>query len=187
VLVTSNHLSWLDIPAILAVRPMRVVAKSELRGWPVLGYMAARGGTLFIDRNRIRTLPGTVAEIATALRQGDSVLVFPEGSTWCGRTQGRYRPATMQSAIDAGVQVRPVTLRYLVDGSPTTVAAWVGADTLLASVWRIAATRGLSVRVEASALIQTGGRTRREVIARAGAPVRRSAALSVDHGVSVAR
>ncbi len=168
-LVTSNHLSWLDIPAILAVRPMRVLAKAELRRWPVLGYLATRGGTLFIDRARLRSLPVTVAQIAGVLRRGDSVLVFPEGSTWCGRTRGRYRPATMQAAIDAGVPVRPVTLRYLLDGDPTTVAAWVGLDTLLASVWRVASTRGLTVLVEAGPLVRTAGLTRREVVARVAA------------------
>ena len=111
-LVAANHVSWLDIPTVLAVEPMRVLAKSDVRGWPVIGLLASRGGTLFIDRVRLRRLPGTVAEIADTLRGGESVLAFPEGSTWCGRTQGRFYPATLQSAIDAGVPVRPVSLRY---------------------------------------------------------------------------
>ncbi|HEY7225563.1 MAG TPA: lysophospholipid acyltransferase family protein [Micromonosporaceae bacterium] len=167
-LVASNHLSWLDIPALLAVQPMRVLAKSEVRGWPVIGFLATRAGTLFIDRRRLRRLPQTVAEIATGLRGGDTVLVFPEGSTWCGRTEGRFRPATMQSAIDASAPVRPISLRYrLADGTPTTVAAWVGTDTLLASVWRIAGTRGLTAHVDVGPLVETIGRTRREVAAAA--------------------
>ncbi len=163
-LVASNHMSWLDIPAILSVQPMRVLAKSEVRGWPVIGLLAARGGTLFIDRNRPRRLPATVAEIARALRGGESVLVFPEGTTWCGRTGGRYYPATMQSAIDANVPVRPVALRYrLADGTPTTVAAFVGDDSMLASAWRIAGTRGLTVEVRLGGRIETADRTRRDV------------------------
>jgi 1-acyl-sn-glycerol-3-phosphate acyltransferase len=178
VLVTSNHLSWLDIPAILAVEPMRVLAKSEVRGWPVLGFLAARAGSIFIDRTRLMRLPVTVAEIASALREGDSVLVFPEGSTWCGDKRGRYRPATSQSAIDAGVPVRPLALRYLrSDGTPTTVASWVGTDTLLASVWRIASTRGLRVRVEVGPLVETTGRTRREVAHAASSLTGRNAGI----------
>ena len=110
----------------------------------MIGLLAARGGTLFIDRNRLRRLPATVAEIADTLRDGQSVLVFPEGSTWCGRTQGRFYPASFQAAIDAGAPVRPVALRYrLADGSLTTAAAFVGDDTLIASVLRVVATRGL--------------------------------------------
>jgi 1-acyl-sn-glycerol-3-phosphate acyltransferase len=179
VLVASNHLSWLDIPAILAVKPMNVVAKSEIRGWPVLGFMVAQGGTIFIDRTRLRSLPGTVGEIAGNLRQGESVLVFPQGSTWCGRTEGPYYPATLQAAIDAGVPVRPITLRYRLDDRPTTIAAWVGKDTLIASVWRIARTRGLTVRVEAAALIDPAAHTRREIAVRAKGPANRSATRPV--------
>ncbi len=173
VLVAANHVSWLDIPTILAVQPMRVLAKSDVRGWPVIGLLASRGGTLFIDRRRLRRLPGTVADIATALREGESVLAFPEGSTWCGRTQGRFFPATMQSAIDAGVPVRPVSLSYrLDDGTPTTVAAFVGEDTLLASAWRIVSTRGLVVELLASPLVYTAGRTRRETATEVAAWVK---------------
>jgi 1-acyl-sn-glycerol-3-phosphate acyltransferase len=162
-LVAATHSSWLDIPALSSLQSMRVLAKSEVRGWPVLGLLAARGGTLFIDRTRLRRLPATVAEIAGVLRGGETMLVFPEGSTWCGRTGGRFYPATMQSAIDAGVPVRPVAVRYqLADGTPTTVAAWVGDDTLLASVWRIAGTRGLTIEIEACPLVSTADVTRRE-------------------------
>ncbi len=153
-LVVSNHVSWLDIPAVLAVESMRVLAKSDVRAWPVIGAMAARGGTLFIDRQVLRRLPGTVADIAESLRCGQSVLVFPEGSTWCGRTHGRYHPATFQAAIDAGAPVRPVSLRYrLADGSPTTVAAFLGTDTLIASVLRVVSTRGLVVELAGAPLI----------------------------------
>jgi 1-acyl-sn-glycerol-3-phosphate acyltransferase len=53
-LVVANHISWLDIPALQAVEPMRVLAKSDVRGWPVLGPLARRAGTLFIDRHRLR-------------------------------------------------------------------------------------------------------------------------------------
>lgn len=161
-LFAANHVSWLDVPVILAIEPMRVLAKSEVRRWPVLGLLAARGGTLFIDRSRLRRLPATIAEIATALRGGANVLVFPEGSTWCGRVAGTPRPATMQAAIDAGVPVRPVSLRYqLANGEPTTVAAFLGPDTIVASVWRVAAIRGLTAHVHLHPVVSTTGSTRR--------------------------
>ncbi len=158
---------------ILAVEPMRVLAKSDVRRWPVIALMASRGGTLFIDRMRLRRLPATVAEIADTLRGGESVLAFPEGSTWCGRTHGRFYPATLQSAIDAGVPVRPVSLRYrLGDGTLSTVAAFVGTDTLVASVWRVVSTRGLVVELEANPLVETSGRSRREAAAETSAWVK---------------
>jgi 1-acyl-sn-glycerol-3-phosphate acyltransferase len=148
-MIAANHVSWLDIPVLLALSPARVLAKTDVRGWPLVGLLAARAGTIFIDRGRLRRLPGTVAEIAHTLRAGRDVLVFPEGSTWCGRTAGRFYPALFQAAVDAGAPVRPVRLSYrLADGEPTTVAAFVGDDSLLASVRRVIATRALTVDVD---------------------------------------
>lgn len=94
-LLVANHISWLDVPLLAAVRPAHMVAKTEVAAYPVLGRLAARGGTVFIDRARLRTLPGTVDRIAAQLRNGASVVVFPEGSTWCGRGQGTFRPALL--------------------------------------------------------------------------------------------
>jgi len=181
-LVAANHVSWLDIPAVLSVEPMRVVAKSDVRAWPVIGLLAARGGTLFIDRRRLRRLPVTVADIAATLRNGQSVLVFPEGTTWCGRTQGRFYSATFQAAIDADVAVRPVAVRYrLTDGTPTTVAAFVGDDTLLASVRRVVATRGLLVEVDVGPVADARRAARRSMATATATVVRGTAHAAQPH------
>ncbi|MFJ8623915.1 lysophospholipid acyltransferase family protein [Kitasatospora sp. NPDC093550] len=148
VLVVANHVSWLDIPLLAAGRPGRSLAKSEVRRWPVLGPLVAWGGTVFLDRDRLRTLPDTVAAVAGVLRSGHPVIVFPEGSTWCGRESGRFRPALFQAAVEAGAFVQPVTIRYrLADGRPTSVPAFVGDDGLLTSLARVVAARGLVAEV----------------------------------------
>jgi len=148
-LVVANHISWLDILLVSAVCPGRMLAKTEVGRWPVLGPLTGWGGTVFIDRDRLRALPGTVAEIATALRGGGRVVVFPEGSTWCGRAGGRFRPALFESAIRAGAPVQPLTVRYLgPDRTPSTAAAFVGEDGLLASVWRVVTARGLLAELD---------------------------------------
>ncbi|MFJ5074862.1 lysophospholipid acyltransferase family protein [Streptomyces sp. NPDC088553] len=142
-LVVANHVSWLDVPLIAAVLPGRTVAKSEVRRWPVLGTLAALGGTLFIDREGIMALPGTVRTMAGVLAGGGRVVVFPEGSTWCGRERGRFRPAAFQAALDAGCAVQPVRIDY----RPTDAAAYVGADPLGSSLWRVVTTRRLTAVV----------------------------------------
>ncbi|WP_370416141.1 lysophospholipid acyltransferase family protein [Streptomyces fradiae] len=142
-LVVANHISWLDIPLVAAVLPGRMLAKREVRGWPVLGPLAALGGTVFIDRDRLRSLPGTVATMAGALASGGRVIVFPEGSTWCGRARGPFRPAAFQAAVDAGAPIQPVRLHY----TPVGPAGYVGDDSLGASLWRIATTRGLVAEI----------------------------------------
>jgi hypothetical protein len=68
-LLVANHVSWLDTVVLLAVVPCRLLAKTEVRGWPVVGRLAAAAGTVFIDRSRPRTLPATVAVVAAALRR----------------------------------------------------------------------------------------------------------------------
>ncbi|MFD8208001.1 lysophospholipid acyltransferase family protein [Streptomyces sp. NPDC059695] len=139
-LVVANHVSWLDIPLVAAVLPGRMVAKTEVRRWPVLGTIAALGGTLFIDRDRLRALPGTVRAMSGVLGAGGRVVVFPEGSTWCGRAGGRFRPAAFQAALDSGCPVLPVRIDY----RPTGAAAYVGDDPLGASLWRVVSTRRLT-------------------------------------------
>jgi len=147
-LVVANHVSWLDIVALNAVTPGRMLAKVEMRRWPLFGALAAAGGTIFIDRARPKTLPDTVADVTTALRAGAVVTVFPEGTTGCGASVGPFRPAMFQAAIDAGRPVQPLRLSYHhADGRRSTVPAFVGEDTLTRSIWRVVATRSTIVEI----------------------------------------
>lgn len=162
-LVVANHISWLDIPLVAAVLPGRMVAKQEVRHWPVLGPLAARGGTLFLDRDRLRSLPGLVRTMAGALDAGFRVVVFPEGSTWCGRAQGRFRPAAFQAALDAGAPVQPVRIAY----RPLGPAPYVGDDTLGASLWRIVTAGRLTAELRLLDPIPPGRHPDRRALARA--------------------
>lgn len=172
-LVVTNHVSWLDIVVINAIRPMRAMAKVEIGRWPVIGALAKRAGTVFVDREKLSTLPGTITELTEALRSGDQVNVCPEGTSWCGHTSGRFMPATFQAAIDGGVPVRPIAVRYrLADGSTTTWPAFVGDETLIDSVRRVARLGGLTVEVHVCEEIAPGrAADRRELAALSQAAV----------------
>jgi 1-acyl-sn-glycerol-3-phosphate acyltransferase len=149
-LVVANHVSWLDVLALNRITPVRMLAKVEVRSWPLIGAMAARVGTVFLERDRLRALPAAVAAVADALRAGGCVGVFAEGTTRCGRDLGPFRPAAFQAALDAGAPVVPVALSYAdVDGTVDATAAFVGDDDLLSSLLRVAAARRtvLTVRV----------------------------------------
>jgi 1-acyl-sn-glycerol-3-phosphate acyltransferase len=169
VLVVANHLSWLDILVLGAVHPMRMVAKREIQGWPVIGALAARFGTLFVDRGGLRSLPGVIEQATEALRGGAVVGLFPEGTTWCGAASGQFRRAGFQAALDAGVPVRPVAQRMrLPDGTPTGVGAFIGDDTLLDSLLRVIRLPELVLEVEVlPALLPEPGLDRRELARRA--------------------
>lgn len=171
VLLVANHISWLDIPLLAAVRPARMLAKAEIRQWPVAGALIASSGALFIERDRLRVLPQTIAKITGALREGTAVVAFPEGSTWCGKAQGHFRRAVFQAALDAGVPVQPVYLHYrLTGGAASTAPAFVGEDSLLTSVWRVVSARGLVAEVEVQDAIAPGSHPDRRALAKAAQP-----------------
>jgi len=159
-LLVANHISWLDALAILAVTPSRLLAKCDVRGWPVIGPMVAAAGTIFVDRSRPRTLPATVAEVAAALRADAVVAVFPEGTTGCGAEVGPFRPAMFQAAIDADARVVPLTLRYTEAG-----AAFVGEESLATSVRRVLAAPALHVTVSAAPALYPGDAATRRYLA----------------------
>lgn len=168
-LIVANHISWLDVVSLLAVEPVTVLAKREVGQWPVIGALARRAGSQFIDRDGLRQLPYVVAELAATLRSGRSVLVFPQATTWCSVPGGRFRRATFQAAADAGAPVRPVTIRYYQHGARSTTAAFLGDEMFGASLHRVARARGLTVRVTAHAPLR--GSDRRELAAEAQAAI----------------
>lgn len=146
-LIVANHISWLDVIVLLAIEPVVLLAKREVGTWPVIGALARRAGTRFIDRDGLRELPGTVAELAQTLRSGQSVMVFPQATTWCSVSGGTFRRATFQAAADADAPVRPVTIHYFQHGAPSTVAAFLGDEDFGASLRRVIGARGLTPRV----------------------------------------
>jgi 1-acyl-sn-glycerol-3-phosphate acyltransferase len=146
-LVVANHISWLDIIALLAIEPVTMLAKREVADWPLIGSLVQRAGTLFIDRDSLRTLPATVDEISAALRAGHSVVVFPQGATWCSGAGSAFRRATFQAAIDAGAPVRPVTIRYDQEAHRTTVPAFLGDDDFTTSLHRVIGAADITARV----------------------------------------
>lgn len=131
VMLVANHVSWLDIYAINAVLPVRFVAKSEIRAWPVIGWLSAKTGTLFIERARRRDALRISGEIVTAMQRGDVVTVFPEGTTTDGSHVLRFHGSLLQPAVEAGAKLHPVALRYQrADGSLSVEAAYDGDKSL---------------------------------------------------------
>ncbi|GAA2346061.1 lysophospholipid acyltransferase family protein [Dactylosporangium salmoneum] len=148
-LLVANHVSWLDVVVILAHAPARLLAKREVRSWPLIGRLAATLGTVFVDRSRPKSLPATIGEVSRNIAAGGVVAVFPEGTTWCGRMGGTFRPAMFQAAVDAGVPVVPVRLTFAQAGVVSTVAAFIGDESLLTSLKRVVAARDLSIALRA--------------------------------------
>lgn len=147
-LVVANHISWLDIVALNAVHPARFVSKAQVRHWPLLNRLVDAADTLYLERERRRDALRVVHQVAQALEAGDTVAVFPEGTTSDGTTLLPFHANLLQAAIATHTPVQPVALRYADRAGPVSdAAAYVGDTTLVASVWRVACADGLEVRV----------------------------------------
>lgn len=172
VLVVSNHVSWTDVFAIGAVMPGSFVARADLVQWPAIGVAARMMGIIPIERSNLRDLPGVVDVVKDRLRQGRTVIAFPEGTTYCGPHHGRFRPAVFQGAVESGSPVQPVRLTYRrADGTPSTLTAFLGSESLWASVRRIVRARLTVVELTVESL-QLPGHCRRQLAARCEEAVR---------------
>jgi 1-acyl-sn-glycerol-3-phosphate acyltransferase len=181
VLVVSPHVSWVDAFVIYSLMPTAFVAKAEVTRGFAFGAMARVMRMIPIDRNNLRQLPDVVNTVAERLRSGQNVTAFPEGTTWCGLAHGEFRPALFQAAIDAGRPVQPLRVSYQQhDGRPSTVAAFVGDDTLLASLLRVLAVRPILVHVHVEELLLPGTH-RGELAARCQELLRGTTSARYEH------
>lgn len=149
-LIVANHVSWLDIAAIHAVAPRaRFVSKAAVRRWPLVGWLVAGAGTLFIERESKRDALRVVHLMADTLQAGDAVAVFPEGTTGAGRNLLPFHANLLQAAIATATPVQPVLLRFhQPDQAFSAAVEYVGATTLAQSLWRIVCARGLCVQLQ---------------------------------------
>ena len=166
-LLIINHVSWLDIVLVNAAHPALFIAKSEIARWPMVGSLATRAGTLYIDRGSRGALRRTNQRVSQALLEGELVACFPEGITSYGEDVGRFHAALFQPAIDAKAMVAPAVIRYLdMDGQRCKSAAYVGEDSLAKSIWMLVSTQRLVAKLEFLSPITAEKRERRELSAQ---------------------
>lgn len=113
-LIVANHVSWLDVFVINAVEPCRFVAKSDIRGWPLIGWLCEQAGTVFIARGRQRDVRRIYQGLVDSIRAGERIAFFPEGTTVSQGGLLPFHANLFEAAIDA-VPVQPYALRYLND------------------------------------------------------------------------
>jgi 1-acyl-sn-glycerol-3-phosphate acyltransferase len=177
-MLALNHISWIDIFVIDARFPATFIAKSEVRGWPFVGWLCTRVGTLYIERGKRSAARHAREAVARELERGSLVAVCPEGTTTFGRTLERFHSALFQPAVDAAATIQPVALRYLDSaGRHTDAAAYVGETSLLQSVWSVVSTRHIVAELRFVAPIPFHGQTRRSLAEKAELAI--AAALGV--------
>ena len=163
-LIVANHISWLDIYALNAARPAAFVSKSEVRQWPLIGWLAANTDTVFLHRDSRRHARTVNNEIGRLLCVDKDVAVFPEGTTSDGSRLLKFHAALLQSAVDARRLVQPVALSYHdADGRRSLAPAYAGVTTMRECLAAILACRSLTVRLRPTPSLETHARSRREL------------------------
>ena len=160
VLFVANHISWLDIPVLGGLVEASFLAKAEVRRWPVIGFLAARTGTLFIERGRPGASDQAIRTLRETLCAGRSVVLFPEARTSDGTCVRRFHGRLLQAAIDCGVAVQPVAIRYLHEGRPDPLVPFIEGVSFLQSVLRVARRPHVDARLTFFEPIDPRGRTR---------------------------
>ncbi len=175
----ANHISWSDIHALNSVIPLRFIAKSDIKSWPVFGYLARNSNAIFIDRAK-RQEAGRLVELTKdSLLAADNVCFFPEGTTSDGTgTDGTginsnrpqdppvlaFKSSVLQAVIDAKAQIWPIAIRYShPDGSINTQMAYAGDTTLIESMQNILNQKNPTVDLHFLTPIQASGENRRDL------------------------
>jgi 1-acyl-sn-glycerol-3-phosphate acyltransferase len=163
-LIVSNHVSWLDICVLHSVAPLRFVAKSDVRGWPMVGSLASGVGTIFIERRNPLDTVRTNRAIVQALSRGEHVAMFPEGTSTDGSEIKPFHASLFQPALEAAAQVVVVALRYVNQhGSVDPEASYAGERSLWESFQLVTGRRSLLVELTFAATIPVDGRVRADI------------------------
>jgi len=134
VLMVSNHISWFDIPALGSLDFIHFLSKAEVGKWPLIGWLARKSGTLFIQRGAKGAASKALDDVRQYLSQDESVLIFPEGTTTNGEDVKRFHSRLLQAAIDTGVAIQPVAISYPHEGRVHPKAPYIDDVTLLESI-----------------------------------------------------
>lgn len=171
-LVVANHISWLDIVLLQALWPMWMVAKAEIRAWPLIGWLAEVGGTLFIIRGRAESRQKISRRMAALMRRGDRVGIFPEGGIRPDRGVNRFHAPLFAAAIRTRMPVVPVAIRYERGDDLHEEFVFGPGESFLRNFFRLMAEPPLTGRIMIGEPILDYDNGRRRLAEKAGAVVK---------------
>ncbi len=167
-MLVLNHVSWLDIFIVHALRHAHFIAKDEIAHWPVAGYMTARSGAVFIERGKRHAVREANHRVATMLADGELVGMFPEGTTSDGNRLLPFHSNLIQPAIRAQAPVVVAGVRYRDrNGDPTPATLYTGDIDLMQSLMRIIRHGPVFAEFRLIDAIETKGLTRHAVAQKA--------------------
>jgi len=171
-LVAANHTSWVDIALMQSLAPMVFVAKYEISRWPLLGWMARSGGTVFHRRGSHDSASGVAAAMAGRLAEGRKIAIFPEGGILPGKGVKRFHARLFAAAVDTGTPVQPVMLRFIRNGEQIDDMDFREGEHFVGNFIRLLCQRGCVADVHVLPPLESTGQQRRQLAGAAEAAVR---------------
>ena len=151
-LLVMNHISWIDIYVLQAFQPAYFIAKADIASWPLIGYLCARAGTVFIERGKRHAVRAVNERVKHLLQQGAQVACFPEGTTTNGSYLLPFHANLLQAPLDVQAPLVPIALRYFDSAGKLAQAVdYSGNITLRQSmwaIWRAARLGGITAQLE---------------------------------------
>jgi 1-acyl-sn-glycerol-3-phosphate acyltransferase len=159
-LLVCNHLSYLDIIALSSLRPCVFVAKRDVRGWPLFGWLARAAGTIFVERNRRSAAANEVRRISAAIESGLLVVLFPEGTSSDGAAVLPFKSSLLQAAVAARCPIAAAGIDYhLADGSVADEVCYWRDMTLVPHLLNLFGKEAIETTVRlSSSRLRTGDR-----------------------------
>jgi 1-acyl-sn-glycerol-3-phosphate acyltransferase len=178
-LVVANHVSWLDIFVLNALYPCRFVAKAEIRAWPIAGWLVEQAGTVFIARGNRRDLRRAFEGLVAALKSGERVAFFPEGTTAPQGTLLPFHANLFEAAVDAKSRVQPYAIRYIDNArKPHPSVEFIGDMTFVQSVLAILSGKAIHARVTILRSMKADGGHRRDLAERSYQAIRHALGIA---------
>ncbi|MCR6495122.1 1-acyl-sn-glycerol-3-phosphate acyltransferase [Thermomonas sp. S9] len=166
-LFVANHVSWVDIMVLHSQHMMGFIAKSEIRRWPLVGWITTHAETIFLQRGNGDSLGQVMAEMVQRLRAGRAVAAFPEGGTRDGRALGAFHARIFATAVEANAPVQPVALCYGARCEAQAIVAFAPRESFLGNFLRLLGEPARPVRVCFTAPVDPGQHDGRRGIAEA--------------------
>ncbi len=171
-IVAANHVSWLDIFVINSAQPALFVAKSEIRDWPLAGWLCERSGTIFVRRAKRSDTGRINIEMRDTLATGATIGLFPEGTTTAGDRLLKFHSSLFEPAVVYAATVAPVAVRYLSSkGEPDDAAAYYGDISFSDSIRQIIGQKSMIADITFAPSIYAGGITRRVLAQKSEAAI----------------
>jgi 1-acyl-sn-glycerol-3-phosphate acyltransferase len=171
-LFVSNHISWIDIPLMHSFVSMGFVSKAEIEKWPVIGFLARVGGTVFHHRGSHDSASGVAAVMARRLEEGGNVAIFPEGGILPGDGVKRFHGRLFAAAIETGAPIQPAMLRYVRDGRHEYGMSFLPGENFIANFFRLMRQAPCVAEIVLLRRLDSSGKQRRPLAAEAEALVR---------------